>query len=173
MRGRRRIERLSSESFPGLFRAEIDRLIQTTNRHTTPGGYIEQVEIDWVPRWESAGIPESSALLEWSQKFLEGMDHFQRSARILSPKVQCMVEAAGYVDFEETIIRCCVSPWCNDPGEKLVANWFNLCLTEGIEAMSLVPLVEKCCMTVCEIKNLQARVKRESCNLQLRAYFHM
>lgn len=37
--------------------------------------------------------------------------------------------------------------------------------------MSLVPLVEKCGMTVCEIKNLQARVKQESYNLQLRAYF--
>lgn len=126
-----------------------------------------------MPRWESADIPESSALLEWSKKFLEGMDYFQRSARILSEEVQRMVEAAGYADFEETKIRCYVSPWCDDTHERLVARWFNICLTEGIEAMSLVPLVEKCDMSVYQIRDLQTRVKRESCNLQLRAYFNM
>ncbi|TQV90234.1 methyl transferase [Cordyceps javanica] len=161
---------IHNDAWPATYQKTFDRI---SNRHTAPGGFIEQVEIDWVPRWESANIPESSALLEWSQKFLEGMDHFQRSARVLSRKVQRMLEAAGYVGFEETIIRCCVSPWSNDTRERLVAKWFNLCLTEGIEAMSLAPLVEKCCMTICEIKKLQARVKRESCNLQLHAYFNM
>lgn len=90
-------------------------------RHTTPGGYIEQVEIDWVPQCEGADVPENSALLEWSQKFLGGMDKFQRSARVSSPKV--LVEAAGFVDFKETIIRCCVNPWCDDPHDRLVADW--------------------------------------------------
>lgn len=101
------------------------------------------------------------------------MDDFQRSARISSPKAQRMVEAAGYVDFKETKIRCCVSPWCDDTRARLVANWFNVCLIEGIEAMSLAPLVEKCRMNAYQIKELQARVKRESCNLQLHAYFNM
>lgn len=118
-------------------------------------------------------MPECSALLEWSQRFLDGMDEFHRSARISGQNVQRMVEAAGYVDFEETIIRCCVSPWCRSEEEKLVANWFNICFIEGIEAMSLAPLVEKCCMTLCQVEALQARVKRESCNLEFRAYFNM
>lgn len=138
-----------------------------------PGGYIEQVEIDWVPRWESADIPEGSALLEWSQKFLGGMDDFQRSARLYSPRVRRLIEAAGYIDFEETIVRCCVSPWCNGSRERLVANWLNVCLIDGIEAMSLAPLVEKCGMTVCQIKELQARLKQECCNSHFKAYFNM
>lgn len=90
------------------------------------------------------------------------MGRFQRSARISSPEVQRIVEAAGYVNFEETILRCCVSPWCDGTRGRLVANWFNVCLIEGIEAMSLAPLVEKFHVTRCQIKELQ-----------LRAYFNM
>ncbi|KAJ3499543.1 hypothetical protein NLG97_g248 [Lecanicillium saksenae] len=156
---------ISNNSWPATY--------QKAFKHTAPGGHLEQVEIEWVPRWEGATMPECSALLEWSQKFLSGMDEFHRSARLSGPNVRRMVETAGYVDFKETIIRCCVSPWCHGQGETLVANWFNICFTEGIEAMSLVPLMEKCYMTLCQVKALQARVKRESCNLKFHAYFNM
>lgn len=76
-------------------------------------------------------MPKRSALLEWSQRFLGVMNEFHRIARISGQKVQRMVEAAGYVNFEETIIRCCVSPWCHSEGEKLVANWFNPVLSKA------------------------------------------
>lgn len=101
------------------------------------------------------------------------MDDFQRSARVSSPAVQRLIEDAGYIDFQETIIRCCVNPWCDDPAERLAANWFNICLTESIEALGLAPLVEKCAMSIPQFQILQARVKKEICNIGFRAYFNL
>lgn len=74
--------------------------------------------------------------------FLKGMDLFQRGARTCSSEVQRMMEAVGYIDFDETVIRCCVSPWCEDEDEKRVARWFNICLIDSIEAMVIVSRAE-------------------------------
>lgn len=149
-------------------------IMPTVTRHTTrKKGVIQQVEIDWVPRWENTAVPSNSALLEWSQLFLTGMDGFQRSARVSSSQVRRMMEAAGYVQFDEIVIRCCVSPWCADPHEKIVARWFNAGLTEAIEAMSLVPLVEKLGMHVSQVEDLCERLQSEICMLRYHAYFNM
>ncbi|KAH8713603.1 Secondary metabolism regulator laeA [Beauveria bassiana] len=146
----------------------------TIARHTAcQSGVIHQVEIDWVPQWEDTAAPSNSALLQWSQLFLKGMDGFQRSARVSGSKVRHMMEAAGYIDFDEIIIRCCVSPWCDDAHEKLVAKWFNIGLTEAVEAMSLAPLVEKLGMDVSEVKDLCERLRNEICTLRYHAYFNI
>ncbi|KAJ3496093.1 hypothetical protein NLG97_g2917 [Lecanicillium saksenae] len=154
---------LHSESWPAVY--------QKAYNHTAPGGYFEQIELDWEPRWEGQR-PKNSALLEWSHKFLEGMDRFRCSARMNSKMVEHMV-TAGYEEFEETVIRCCVNPWCDDGDEKRVAEWFNLCLMESIEAMGLAPLVEHHGMTVYQVRELQERVMDEICRLQYHAYFNM
>lgn len=143
----------------------------TVGRHTKPGtGYIEQVEIDWIPRWDGGEIPENSAMLEWAQKFLRGMDGFQRSARVNTGNVRRMMEAAGYVDFEERTIRCDVNPWRNNAEAKIVAQWFNLCLIDGLQAMSLAPMVENLGMTLEQVDGLKEAVKSECCKLRYHAY---
>ncbi|TQW09882.1 methyl transferase [Cordyceps javanica] len=138
--------------------------------HTAPGGYIEQVEMNWLPSWEGTDIPAHSSFLEWAQKFLQGMDGFQRSARVSTGNVRAMMEAAGYVNFEERTIRCYVNPWCSDPGEKRVAQWFNLCLIDGVQAMSLAPMVENLGMSIEQVNELREAVKSECCKLRYHAY---
>lgn len=146
----------------------------TVTRHTaSKRGVIQQVEIDWVPLWENTAAPDNSALREWSRLFLEGMDGFQRSVRVSSYQVRRTMEAAGFIEFNETVIRCCVSPWCDDAHEKLVAEWFNIGLTEAIEAMSLAPLVENLGMDVSQVKELYERLRNEICKLRYHAYFNM
>ncbi len=87
--------------------------------------------------------------------------------------MQRMIEAAGYTGFQETILRCCVSPWCDGSHEKLVAKWFNVGLIEAMEAMGMAPLVEKLGMDISQVKALHERIKSESCNLRFHAYFNM
>ncbi|KAJ2980233.1 hypothetical protein NQ176_g2761 [Zarea fungicola] len=159
---------------PACIRGSLwEAVYKNAFEHTVcKSGIIQQVEIDWVPLWENTA-PESSALREWSRLFLKGMDGFQRSVRVSSSNVRRMMETAGYVEFDETIIRCCVSPWCDDPHEKLVAKWFNVGLTEAIEAMSLAPLVENLGMDVSQVKELCERLRSEICKLRYHAYFNM
>ncbi|KAJ6787956.1 hypothetical protein PWT90_09357 [Aphanocladium album] len=146
---------------------------QKAFEHTTPGGYIEQVEIDWIPSWEGTDLPEHSSFLEWAQKFLRGMDAFQRSARVHTATVKGMMQAAGFVEFEERTIRCYVNPWCEDAHDKVVAQWFNLCLIDGVQAMSLAPMIENLGMSIDQVNELQNAVKSECCKLRYHAYCTM
>ncbi|KAF4471554.1 methyl transferase [Fusarium albosuccineum] len=56
----------------------------TGDRHLTPGfGYVEQVEIDWTPRWDDDDKkPADSQFQHWAELFLAGMDNFNRSAGV-------------------------------------------------------------------------------------------
>ena len=104
---------------------------------------------------------------------MQGMDGFQRSVRINTRHVQRMMESVGFTDFKEQIIQCYVNPWSDDDHEKNVAQWFNLGLIDGLEAMSLVPFVEKHGMSREEVAALAERVKTECCKLRYHAYCKM
>ncbi|ATY58519.1 methyltransferase LaeA [Cordyceps militaris] len=138
--------------------------------HTTPGGYIEQVEIHWLPSWEGIEQPAVSAFKNWAEFFLQGMDNFERSARVDTKGVKKMMEAAGYVNFEERTMRCYVNPWRADPDENKVASWFNYCLIEGLQAMSLEPLIGNLRKSHEEVDKLLGNVKQECCLLRYHAY---
>ncbi|TWU71740.1 hypothetical protein ED733_003075 [Metarhizium rileyi] len=140
--------------------------------HLTPGsGYVEHVEIDWVPRWDKYTMPQASALKEWSDRFLGALDRFNRSARVDSTAVHRTIEGAGFTNFREEIIRCYVNPWMSDPHEQDVANWFNIAFSRGVDAMSFVPMIEGLGMSQSKVQDLCTRVKKEICVLAHHAYF--
>lgn len=98
---------------------------------------------------------------------------FDRSARINTERVKRQMEAAGFVDFTEKTIRCYVNPWGEDKEQNLAAQWFNLSLIEGVQAMSLAPMIENLGMGIDEINALQNDVKAECCKLRYHAYCTM
>lgn len=142
--------------------------------HLTPGsGYVEHVEINWVPGWEGSDVPEVSALKRWADLFLLSLTAMGRNARIDSTTVQQTIEAAGFVDFQEQTIRCYVNPWMEDRHAKDIARWFNLGLSHGVAAMSLMPMIEGLQMHEAEVRSLCAEVEAEICYLRYHAYFNM
>ncbi|PNY24918.1 Uncharacterized protein TCAP_05148 [Tolypocladium capitatum] len=132
---------------------------------------MEHVEIDWVPQWDPSGEkPENSALEEWSDRFLEGLDKFHRSGRVFPQATRRMIEEAGFVDFREQAIRCYVNPWSPDPHVQRTARWFNMGLRHCLEAMSLMPMIEGLHMTIADVKELCARVVDENTKLRFHGY---
>ncbi|KAK2592161.1 hypothetical protein QQS21_010143 [Conoideocrella luteorostrata] len=153
---------IHNHAWPDIYRNSFE--------HLRPGhGYIEHLEIDWVPRWEG-NIPPKSALNEWSRLFLQGLDRFDRNARTDVGEVRKAFDKAGFVDFKEETIRCCVSPWTSDRHERDLARWFNFGFCNGIEAMSLMPMIEGLQMTKEEVQELCGRVKSEICHLKNHAF---
>ncbi|QPG96082.1 hypothetical protein C2857_003113 [Epichloe festucae Fl1] len=146
-------------------------IYQKTFEHLKPGsGYIEHIEIDWVPRWDGNDVPPESSLHEWSQLLLRGLDRFNRNARIDMGEVRITLDKAGFVDFREETIRCYVNPWSSERREREIARWFNLGLSQCLEAMSLMPMIEGLSMTKEQVKELCDRAKKEICILRYHAY---
>jgi hypothetical protein len=134
---------------------------------------VEHVEIDWTPHWEGDDIPIQSAFMEWAEFFLKGMDRFNRSARVTPHETKKMMQAAGLIEFRQETIKCYVNPWSPDQQEREVGRWFNLVLCRGLEAMSLMLMVDGLSMNLGVVRDLCREVEKEICALRCHAFCTM
>ncbi|KAI8648832.1 hypothetical protein NCS56_01499100 [Fusarium sp. Ph1] len=146
-------------------------LYKTMIMHLKPGtGYMEQVEIDWVPQCDDGSLPPDSALSQWAETLLDAMDRYGRPMRVQPEDTRRQLALAGFVDISETVIRTCYNPWPEDPNEKEAARWFNVGLSNGLTTLSCAAMVRMLGMSKEEVEGLCARVKREICMRTYHAY---
>ncbi|KAI1045359.1 hypothetical protein LB505_013552 [Fusarium chuoi] len=139
--------------------------------HLTPGiGFLEHIEVDWIPRCDDDERPANSAFVKWAELFLDGMDRFNRSVRVTPQEHRQMLEATGFTDVRQEVIKAYVCPWSADRNEREIARWFNIGLSHSLEAMSLKPLIEKLGYEAEEVRELCERAKRETCVLRYHTY---
>lgn len=140
-----------------------------------PGsGRIEQVELDWRPHWEDSElVPNPSRQDEWSARLLDAMDHCGKPMRVDGSRAKYLMEEAGFVDFEEEVLKCYVNPSTGHPDNDKIAQWFNLSYTNALPGVSLRPMIESLGMTEDEVYALCREAKEESCRLRFRAHYRM
>ncbi|KAH6900297.1 methyl transferase [Thelonectria olida] len=139
--------------------------------HLAPGiGHLEQVEIDWTPRWDDDERPAKSVYQEWVDLYLNGMDQFNRTARVNPEKTRQMLEAAGFTDIKEQVRKVYLCPWTYDRDERELARWFNLGASHSLEAFTLIPLIDKLGMKFEDVRELCAAAKDEICKLRYHTY---
>jgi hypothetical protein len=142
-------------------------------RHLKPGfGWLEQVEIDLTPRCDDGTLPPNSALAGWSQHLLDATARAYRPLAY-NTKTRAMLEQAGFVEIQEHTIRIPLNPWPNDPHLKDIGRWYNLGLTQGLEALTLGPLTRQSHWTKEDVDKLVSEVKREICSKKIHVYHNM
>jgi hypothetical protein len=111
--------------------------ILTTNRHLKPGsGWIEQVEVDFEPRCDDRTLAPDSALVKWYNYLADATARADRPIAY-QHNTKAMLQAAGFIDIREEVIRAPLNTWPTDPHQKNIGRWFHIGLSEGLEAMSL------------------------------------
>jgi len=133
---------------------------------------MEQVEIDFFPRCDDGSLPPTAALYRWGRYLLEA---FERAFKPLAynTRTRQHLELTGFVDITEQIIRVPLNPWPADPHQRDIGRWYNLGLTQGLEAMSLAPLTRMLQWSKEDVDKLIAEVKREVCSRKYHAYCNM
>ncbi|KAJ2898994.1 hypothetical protein MKZ38_003563 [Zalerion maritima] len=140
-------------------------------RHLKPGtGYMEQVEVDWVPRCDDDSLPPDSTLSQWASKLLDAIDQYGRPMRVHPEEARRQLALAGFVDISEAVIRACHNSWPEDPNEKEAGRWFNLGLSNGLTALSYAAMVRMLGMSKEEVESLCARANREICLRDTKGY---
>lgn len=91
----------------------------------------------------------------------------------MSHETRQMMEAAGFVEVKEEVVQAFVCPWSSDRQPRELARWFNLGLSHSLEALSLMPLIEKQGLKFEEVRELCQRVKQEICILRYHTYCNM
>jgi hypothetical protein len=85
-----------------------------------------------------------------------------------------MLQAAGFTEIQEKIIRAPYNSWVADSHEKEIGRWYQLAITEGLEALSLAPLTRIYTWDVQNhIKPLLEAVRAQICSRKIHAYNNM
>ncbi|MCJ1224937.1 Secondary metabolism regulator lae1 [Toensbergia leucococca] len=144
-------------------------LYQKVFQHLKPGvGHFEQVEIDMRPRCDDETLPYKP-IAQWYD-WLE--DATARASRSIAYQrnTQQMLQSQGFVDIEETVIRLPFNSWPSDSHQKEIGRWYNLGLTEGLEAVSLGPLTRCFQWPPADVRRLVTEIKPAICNKRYHAY---
>ena len=142
-------------------------------RHLKPGyGWLEHVEMDIVPRCDDGTLPSDSRLVAWSQYLLAATQEFGRPLAY-NTDTRGMLDRQGFVEVQEQIIKVPLNPWPADPHLKDIGRWYNLGLTQGLEALTLGPMTRIGGWSKETVDKLVMEAKREICAKRFHAYCNM
>ncbi|KAI9806533.1 MAG: Secondary metabolism regulator lae1 [Piccolia ochrophora] len=155
----------SVSSWPDLYSKVFD--------HLKPAyGSFEHVELDMEPRCDDGTLPPDAMMNRWWRYLAEATARVNRPIAY-NPYTRHMLQQAGFVDIQETVIRVPLNAWASDSHSKDVGRWYNLGLIEGLEALSLAPLTRVCRWHLDDVKRIVRDVKKEICNKRIHAYNNM
>jgi hypothetical protein len=103
-------------------------------------------------------------------------DATQRASRPIAYQhnTRQLLEAAGFTDIQEQVIMAPYNSWPADPHHKEIGRWYNLGITEGLEALSLAPFTRVFRWDATQhVKPLVAEVRKQICNRKIHAYNNM
>lgn len=146
-------------------------LYQKIYAHLRPGsGCIEHVEIDLEPRCDDGTLPAESALVKWYNYLADATARVSRPVAY-NHQTRQMLQAAGFIDIQEIVIRAPYNSWPNDPHQKEIGRWYNLGITEGLEALSFAAFTRVNRWDLNEhVKPLVEAVRTQICNKKIHAY---
>ena len=140
--------------------------------HLKPGyGHFEQVEIDFRPRCDDGTLPYQP-VGRWYD-YLEGATVLAARSIRYQENTKQLLEAQGFVDIHTQIIQLPLNSWPSDPHLKMIGRWYNLGLTEGLEAISLGPLTRAFRWPADTVRRMVGDVKSTICNERHHIYNNM
>jgi SAM-dependent methyltransferase len=174
-------------------------LFQQAYRHLAPGGWFESVEIDWQPRCDDNSMPRNpdgsldssrSSLMFWWDRVHKAYGKAQHPL-IYNQNIEEELRARGFKDVMRHSYQIPLCGWnTEDLKAHRVGSWWNVAMSHqrtqptiqddrccGLEAMSLVPLMENDLpegsahsWTAAKVRELCASAIDEASNVNVHAY---
>ncbi|KFY69222.1 hypothetical protein V496_00418 [Pseudogymnoascus sp. VKM F-4515 (FW-2607)] len=136
-------------------------------QHVKPDyGWIEHVEIDFAPKCDDGSLPRDAALINWMGHLINTTGEACKPIAY-NAETGAMLQEAGFVEMTEQVIRIPFNRWPSESHQKHIGAWFNLGLSEGLEALTLGPLTRIRYWDREAVKELVAKVKRDICTEDL------
>ncbi|KAL4950871.1 S-adenosyl-L-methionine-dependent methyltransferase [Aspergillus filifer] len=137
--------------------------------HLRPGGWFEQVEIDFEPRCEDRSL-DGTELRRWYQCLKDATAHTMRPIAYNPRVTEEELKKAGFTNVNHQWVGLPLNPWLQDDHERKVARWYNLAVSESIESMSMAPFRRVFNWSKEEVLQFAERVKTEAFNKDIHAF---
>jgi hypothetical protein len=128
--------------------------------------------MDIVPRCDDGTLPSDSKVVAWSQHILQATQQANRPLAY-NEHTKTMLERQGFTEIREQVIKVPLNPWPADAQLKDIGRWYNLGLTQGLEALTLAPMMRVANWSRADVDKLIAEAKREICAKRFHAYCNM
>ncbi|KAF4303551.1 putative tam domain methyltransferase protein [Botryosphaeria dothidea] len=147
------------------------RLIEQCYRHAKPGGYVEfQEKHPWIISDDNTLAPDSP-LVRWSEHFFLAGDKFGKPPA--SPRhLKTWMEAAGFVDVEEHVLKLPIGPWPKEQRLKQVGAFERVNMDEGIEGLTLMLFTRALGWSKDEVEVFLAQIRKEVKRKDVHSYYH-
>lgn len=128
--------------------------------------------MDIYPRCDDGTLPPDSPLKQWADYLLDTTARAYRPIAY-NAETRQMLQAVGFVDISEQVIKVPLNPWPSDPQEKTIGRWYNLGLVQGLQALSLAPLTRMYQWKKEDVDRMVQLVQKDICNKNHHIYCYM
>ncbi|KAL4755744.1 class I SAM-dependent methyltransferase [Aspergillus foveolatus] len=137
--------------------------------HLRPGGWFEQIEIDFEPRCENQSL-DGTRLREWYQRLKDATAQTMRPIAYDPRVTKEELKKAGFINVNHQWVGLPLNTWLDDEHENNVAQWYNLAFLESIDIMSLAPFSRVLGWKREDISRFAKRAKNEASNKDIHAF---
>lgn len=154
--------------WPNLYRKIV--------RHLKPGGWFENVEIDWQPRCDDGTLPANGRLRDWWENRIAPA--YEAVSRRIAYREDTGTELAkaGFTNIQHRVYRIPLNGWSSDRAENRSGTWWGLAMSSGqdlgcgLEALSLAILTRMHGWPEAHARRFCEEVAIEAANPNIHAY---
>lgn len=148
------------------------RLVSQCFEHTTPGGWVEFIDLDLEWRSPDGSLTSTSAAKHFNSIFMKASREIGQEP-CPGPLLEGWLEDAGFKDVAAKRYVWPVGTWPIDKHLKDVGAWNFLQVMEGLEAFLYVILKRALGYSKEEIDVVCAKIRKEMKDPRIHAYFYL
>ena len=137
--------------------------------HLHPGGWFEQLEIDFAPRCDNGSL-DGTALAYWYEHLKKATEQLGHPITCNSHEIVAELQKAGFAEVWHSSVLLPLSPWPLSLTGRYIGRWYNLAITQSIETLSLAPFSRVYGWPMSTIQLLAAGVKSDICQTRIHSY---
>ncbi|KAF2027177.1 S-adenosyl-L-methionine-dependent methyltransferase [Setomelanomma holmii] len=116
--------------------SDWERLIRQSYTHLTPGGWLEFQEPIALCESDDGTLEGAVHLVKWQDLCNDAAAGFKKEIRV-GNTLKARMEAAGFVDVSEKVVKVPIGPWPKDPRMKEIGRYQREHMVLGIEPYTL------------------------------------
>ncbi|KAE9377506.1 UMTA methyltransferase [Stipitochalara longipes BDJ] len=114
-------------------------LMERALKHTKPGGWVEFQELHYYPHCDDDSMDRPYAFRDFLENVRDGVANMGSDLNGVT-KLRGQMEAAGFTNIEEQILRCPVGLWPKNKTLKLAGLYWRTAISDGLMNVAKRPM---------------------------------
>ncbi|KAJ4527870.1 hypothetical protein HRR83_000622 [Exophiala dermatitidis] len=137
----------------------------------SPGGWVENQEIDFQFRSDDDSLPQNSFMVEWARLWNHACEIRGETARCDPYRLKAQMEEEGFINTHIVSSKMPIGPWAMDPMLKQAGSWSHEALYTGVYGMSVALFKETLGWNETQLNHFLEGFRQELTRESIHAYW--